>query len=551
MSGELIPLGPAPQQPVTPSPSLRQVLSGYRLASYGLVKMGRGRVDVGVRQLEAGEEPDVALSLAALAAQEVDRRAGDWVAASEQACRASELMRQAGSPTSAGIALALGVESLVIAGRPAEAEQRMPQIDGGAGGEIWLDAANAMLQLAQGHVSEARTLLRRLPEADEGAWTGWWARLLQAEVLLEMGALVGAAEPLDLLATALPRSARFTEANTRYLQLRAWLAIARVWSNTKPAQHAELRAAADAAVSRLAGYAQNHPYYRAWARQFRGELRLLERGDPEADFSAASADLQGIGAPFARARLLSRQALQLRAAERRWNEQRVGEARAVLLDLGLPGRVGALSAAPSGGPAAPAANTAVRKSIAVRLEGSLENMNLTEESGLEAIIEVSRYLSSILEVDLLLEKILESVVRVMRAERGALLRHRDDGALECVAVKGLAREDVVEGSNEISFGVIREVERGGEPVLTDNALEDERFRERKSVMATDIRSVLCSPIRTRQRSLGYIYLDRRLVSLPFTLEQQDLLAAFCTQAAVAWENALSFQQIETLNVGLE
>jgi len=219
--------------------------------------------------------------------------------------------------------------------------------------------------------------------------------------------------------------------------------------------------------------------------------------------------------------------------------------------MGLPGRVGALSATPSGGPAAPAANAAVRKSIAIRLEGSLENMNLTEESGLEAIIEVSRYLSSILEVDLLLEKILESVVRVMRAERGALLRQSNDGGLECVAVKGLERVDVVEGSNEISFGVIREVQRGGEPVLADNALEDERFRERKSVMATDIRSVLCSPIRTRQRSLGYIYLDRRLVSLPFTMEQQDLLAAFCTQAAVAWENALSFHQIETLNVGLE
>src|SRR5690606_25226023 len=108
-----------------------------------------------------------------------------------------------------------------------------------------------------------------------------------------------------------------------------------------------------------------------------------------------------------------------------------------------------------------------------------------------------------------------------------------------------------EGSNEISFGVVREALSTGEAILTDNALADQRFRERASVMATDIRSVVCAPIRTRERTLGFVYLDRRVTAVPFNDDHRDLLSAFCTQVAVAWENALAFEEIEALNAGLE
>src|SRR5690606_9650385 len=101
--------------------------------------------------------------------------------------------------------------------------------------------------------------------------------------------------------------------------------------------------------------------------------------------------------------------------------------------------------------------------------------------------------------------------RVMRAERGALLALEGDD-IRCKAARGMEVEKVIEGSNEISFGVVRETMSLGEAILTDNALADQRFRERASVMATDIRSVVCAPIRTRERTLGFVYLDRRVTA---------------------------------------
>lgn len=197
-----------------------------------------------------------------------------------------------------------------------------------------------------------------------------------------------------------------------------------------------------------------------------------------------------------------------------------------------------------------------RRSIQGWLESGIDELKLTEESGLEAVIEVSRYLSSLRSLSELLEKILESVVRVMGAERGALLKveKSEQGAeptFRCITARRLDPANVVAGSNEISFGVLQEAYRSGEAILTDNALADERFKERKSVMATVIRSVLCAPIRTRERTLGFVYLDRRITAVPFNEDHRDLLAVFCTQVAVAWENALAFEEIEAFNASLE
>ena len=63
----------------------------------------------------------------------------------------------------------------------------------------------------------------------------------------------------------------------------------------------------------------------------------------------------------------------------------------------------------------------LRRSIQGRLEAGLDELTLTDELGLEAVIEVSRYLSSIRSLNELLEKILVSVVRVMGAEGMTLL----------------------------------------------------------------------------------------------------------------------------------
>jgi serine phosphatase RsbU (regulator of sigma subunit) len=551
MSAELIPLGHI----TSGGPQARPFLAAYKMATQGRHRAAYQRATELKDQIDRIQKPaDKAQAEIALA--EIFRRVGHDHVAASHFFRAASLLAEEKAAEPAGVAHALGVECLIHIGATEKVEKKLSDLGPSSG--IWREPSDGLWELAQGHISEARMKLRKLPDLSSSRWAQAWAQLFQVETLLEMGGLVGAEEAWEKTSESVGANARFSDLRLRHLQLGAWLKLAQLWSTKADDEKPDAVRKAEAAVETLATYGQHHPLYKAWAANFRGELALLKKESPDAHFREAAATLEGLPLSLLSARLLSRQVVQTRQADQRFNEKRAEQARGAFLDLGLHGRLGALSTMSAGkgggssaGPAAPIRGSmALRKSIAMRLDQNLDALNITEESGLDALIEVSRYLSSILDVDTLLEKVLESVVRVLKAERGVLLAEAGDG-FKCVAARGIDSAEVGEGKGEISFGVIREAQKSGEPVLSDNALSDQRFKDRKSVMATDIRSVICSPIRTQKRVLGYLYLDRRVISLPFSQDQEDLLAAFCVQAAVAWENALSFQEIDDLNKGLE
>jgi PAS domain S-box-containing protein len=82
------------------------------------------------------------------------------------------------------------------------------------------------------------------------------------------------------------------------------------------------------------------------------------------------------------------------------------------------------------------------------------------------------------------------------------------------------------------------------PVLTTNAQEDPRFGKQDSVIAHNLRSIMCVPLRVKSEVTGVIYVDNRIRSGLFTSKQLDLLAAFANQAAVAIENARLFASVQ-------
>lgn len=520
----------------------RDVLAGYRKASLGRVRAGVTAVERALASLEQGPTPDApAAASLGLLAGEVQRRAGRWDAAAASYFRAARAL--SGQRELAGAALALAVESSLMPGSIARAEERLAAfLDEGHPGKEATLPATAVLELYRGRASEARAALRALPEELGDRWAGLWLDLLRAEVLLEMGALPGAEQALGRAAQRLDPRSRFSEAHLRYRLLRASADVLALSVRTTEESDANASVSARRSLRRLGRYAHAFPLYRAWHRELVGEHALLAKGEADAHFATASDLLEKCGAVSSRARVLVRQVLALRKAEERASGPRGHEARELLLEMGADARLGQLA-----GRTGQVQVQAARRSVAMRLEG----VNLTEEAGLEAVFEVSRHLSSVRKLDELFEKVLDSIVRVMKADRGVLLRLGTDDSLTPVAARGLTLEQAQEDGGVVSFGVVREAERTGEPVMSDNAMSDERFRERASVMATDIRSVVCSPIRTAHRTLGFVYLDRRLVDVAFDASHLDLLGAFCVQVAVAWENALAFEEIEHLNLGLE
>ncbi|MFQ5845254.1 MAG: ATP-binding protein, partial [Planctomycetota bacterium] len=186
--------------------------------------------------------------------------------------------------------------------------------------------------------------------------------------------------------------------------------------------------------------------------------------------------------------------------------------------------------------------------VDTRLEDLRQRLVRIERARLmmQTLYEVGKVLNSSYDRGNLLEIILELAVKVVRAERGFLTLY--DAASERfqrrAAINMSGRVQAAEGrERDFSTSIALSVARSGAPVLTTDALSDERFRQKPSVVDLNIRSVMCVPLVDRaQEVMGVIYLDTRASVVTFTREDQEFLMAFANYASIAIENATLFAE---------
>lgn len=161
-----------------------------------------------------------------------------------------------------------------------------------------------------------------------------------------------------------------------------------------------------------------------------------------------------------------------------------------------------------------------------------------EHSRLAAIYQVSQALGSSLVLDDALKEVMDAVIRLTGAERGAVMLFDESaGGLDLRAARNLDRESLSQKEMEYSRSVVETVARTGKAVLTTNAQTDPRFTDQRSVMQFSLRSVLCVPLQVKEQILGVIYVDNRVRTELFSQRDRELLSAFAVQAAIAIENA--------------
>jgi len=161
-----------------------------------------------------------------------------------------------------------------------------------------------------------------------------------------------------------------------------------------------------------------------------------------------------------------------------------------------------------------------------------------ERTRVGTLINVAHTINSTLELSQVLDLVMDQIVQVMRAERGFLmLYHEDSATLELSVARNLDQQTISELDSSISHRVVDRVWATHTPLLTTNAQQDTRLSGSDSVFTYGIRSILCAPLRVRDRSIGVVYVDSRTTANLFQEADLDLLTALCDQAAVAIENA--------------
>ena len=185
------------------------------------------------------------------------------------------------------------------------------------------------------------------------------------------------------------------------------------------------------------------------------------------------------------------------------------------------------------------------------LEKAVNERLTGKRSQLSALMGIGSVINSSLGRERVLEEVLDSLIALMRAERGFLMLRDPNGELTPAVARGIEHINLIEQQFLFSQTIVRKVADSGEPVLTTNAQQDPRFEGQVSVAAYQLRSILCAPLKIKDDLIGVIYVDNRAKTGLFQRSDLDVIKAFADQAAVAIDNARLFDDLQESNRELQ
>jgi phosphoserine phosphatase RsbU/P len=160
---------------------------------------------------------------------------------------------------------------------------------------------------------------------------------------------------------------------------------------------------------------------------------------------------------------------------------------------------------------------------------------------LELLFHLSQTFNSTLDLDEVLNRVMDEVIASLRAERGFVMLRDEQDQLAFRVARGMDQSVIQDPMFQVSLSTVETVARDGQAVLTGDAQVDPRFSMRQSVRLLGLRSILCVPLKLKDRILGIVYVDNRVQAGMFTQQDLELLGAIASSAAIAIENARLYQ----------
>jgi signal transduction histidine kinase/DNA-binding response OmpR family regulator len=159
---------------------------------------------------------------------------------------------------------------------------------------------------------------------------------------------------------------------------------------------------------------------------------------------------------------------------------------------------------------------------------------------LNALYGIGRSVTSLLELDRLLSRIVEAAVYITGAEEGSLLLLDDEtNELFVRSAQGLDEKYAREFRLKVDDSLAGEVIKKGEPIIIGGSSMHHKVKTSYLVY-----SILYVPLKNKGRVIGVLTVDNRVSQHEFSKNDLFLLSLLSDYAAVAIDNARLFGQIE-------
>jgi adenylate cyclase len=162
------------------------------------------------------------------------------------------------------------------------------------------------------------------------------------------------------------------------------------------------------------------------------------------------------------------------------------------------------------------------------------------------LYELARDLSSSLELDIVLGKVMDRVITLMKAARGFIVL-RDPATGELSVQQSSGESDAEKTLRFLgSRTVIEQVMKTGQAVVSTDATLDDRFKSKQSVILQNLRSIIAVPLVTKGTVIGAVYVDNPFRASIFEDKDKEFLQAIADLAAIAIDNARQYHRSEFL-----
>ena len=177
-----------------------------------------------------------------------------------------------------------------------------------------------------------------------------------------------------------------------------------------------------------------------------------------------------------------------------------------------------------------------------REKAKLTNQLKEQVSWLTVLSKVGQILTSTLELDEVLRRIVEAGVHLTRAEEGFLaLLDEQNGQLYMRAVKNIDESKIKTMHLPVSDSLVGTVIRTGRPMRTTQSIADPPLKVSTGFL---VHSLLHVPILSKGKAHGVLSVVNNRYKMAFKESDEFLLTSLADYAAIALENAGLFQQAQ-------
>ncbi len=163
---------------------------------------------------------------------------------------------------------------------------------------------------------------------------------------------------------------------------------------------------------------------------------------------------------------------------------------------------------------------------------------------LETVLSVIRKINNSLILSDVLDLVIDHAIRITEADRGFLMLADKEGRLQYIVGHDKNKNVIHPESFEVSQSVLDDVYSTGESLCVEDALNDERFEQRLSIVDLELKTIMCAPLKTHEETIGVVYVDSRYIHSVNKDEILRLFEILAGQAAIAIQNARLYEDLK-------